>query len=122
MASNTSIWIHYTGDVVSLITDDFSTGGGGIFRVARKGVCCLKPWQSVVHPVVVDGAHLPSAVERACGDFKLMRQRGVEKHKRRSAMWAKGSLALGEGDFSRSLARKPDAARWKKCPRNNWGA
>jgi hypothetical protein len=116
------MWIHYTGDVVSLIRDDFSTGGRGVFRVARKAVCCLKPWQSVVHPVVVDGAHLPSAVERACGDFKLVRQGGVEEHELRSTMRAKGSLTLGEGDFSRSLSRKPDAARWKKCPRNNWGA
>ncbi len=116
------MWIHYTGDIVSLITDDLCTGGGGVFRVARKGVCCFKPRQSVVHPVVVDGAHLPSAVERACGDFKLVRQRGIEEHELRSTIRAKGSLALGEGDFSRSLARKPDAARWKKCPRNNWGA
>ncbi len=122
MASTPSMWIHYTGDVVSLITDDLCTGGGGVFRVARKGVCCLKPWQSVVHPIVVDGAHLPSAVERACGDFKLVRQGGVEEHELRSTIRAKGSLALGEGDFSRSFARKPDAARWKKCPRNNWGA
>jgi|GEM_PF-4514302 hypothetical protein len=122
MASSTSLWIHYNGDVVYLFTDDLCTGGGGIFRVARKGVCCLKPWQSVVHPVVVHGAHLRSAVERACSDFKLVRQGGIEEHELGSAMRTKGSLALGKFDFSRNSANKPDAARWKKCPRNNWGA
>ncbi len=91
-------------------------GGRGVFRVAWQEVRCFKPWQSVAHPIMIGGKYFRSKLQCACGHFELVRQGRVKKHKLRTAVRAKGSLAFREHDGSWHLPGKDDAASWEKCP------